>query len=86
MINLGHCSSAIEVQPGETNQVLQRDDDFYPIRIPGVEFQIAAMWALDDFTLENGATRVVPGSQGHRESRDVKSTDIIQAEMPKGSA
>jgi ectoine hydroxylase-related dioxygenase (phytanoyl-CoA dioxygenase family) len=78
-------STAIEIQPGEVNQVLHRDDDFYPIRIPGVEFQIAAMWALDDFTLENGATRVVPGSQGLRESREVKSTDIIQAEMPKGS-
>jgi ectoine hydroxylase-related dioxygenase (phytanoyl-CoA dioxygenase family) len=78
-------STAIEIQPGEVNQVLHRDDDFYPIRIPGVEFQIAAMWALDDFTLENGATRVVPGSQGLRESREVKCTDIIQAEMPKGS-
>jgi len=81
---IGSCT-AIEIQPGEANQVLHRDDDFYPICIPGVEFQIAAMWALDDFTLENGATRVVPGSQGNRESRDVKSTDIIQAEMPQGS-
>lgn len=55
-------STAIEIQPGEASQVLHRDDDLYPIRIPGVELQIAAMWALDDFTLENGATRVVPGS------------------------
>jgi len=78
-------STAIEIQPGEANQVLHRDDDFYPICIPGVEFQIVAMWALDDFTLENGATRVVLGSQGLRENTVVKSTDIIQAEMPKGS-
>ncbi|WNC68904.1 phytanoyl-CoA dioxygenase family protein [Thalassotalea nanhaiensis] len=78
-------STAIEILPGEADQVLHRDDDFYPIRIPDVEFQIAAMWALDDFTLENGATRVVPGSQDLREIEDVKASDITQAVMPKGS-
>ncbi|WNC72012.1 phytanoyl-CoA dioxygenase family protein [Thalassotalea psychrophila] len=78
-------STAIKIQPGEAEQVLHRDDDFYPIRIPDVEFQIAAMWALDDFTLYNGATRVVPGSQDLRDSSNVKASDITQAVMAKGS-
>ncbi len=39
-------STAIEIHPGEGAQQLHRDDDFYPMRIPGVEFQISAMWAM----------------------------------------
>lgn len=77
-------STGIEIHPGEADQVLHRDDDFYPIRIPGVEFQISAMWALDDFTLENGATRVVPGS--HRNLQEEAGEDqVVQAVMSKGS-
>ena len=30
-------STAIEIMPGEGDQVLHRDDDFYPIRVPGIE-------------------------------------------------
>jgi ectoine hydroxylase-related dioxygenase (phytanoyl-CoA dioxygenase family) len=78
-------STAIEIHPGETAQQLHRDDDFYPIRIPGVEFQISAMWALDDFTAENGATRVVPGSQDLREIDTIPEDQITQATMPRGS-
>ncbi|WP_050927722.1 phytanoyl-CoA dioxygenase family protein [Aestuariivita boseongensis] len=78
-------STAIEIMPGEGNQVLHRDDDFYPIRIPGVEFQISAMVALTDFTLENGATRVVPGSQDMREIDSITDDQVTQAVMPRGS-
>jgi ectoine hydroxylase-related dioxygenase (phytanoyl-CoA dioxygenase family) len=57
---IGSCTG-IEILPGEADQELHRDDDLYPLRIPGVEYQISAMWALDDFTASNGATRLVPG-------------------------
>lgn len=78
-------SAAIEILPGEKDQELHRDDDMYPIRIPDVEFQVSAMWALDDFTEENGATRVVPGSHDLREFDDITEDDIEQAVMPRGS-
>ena len=81
---IGSCT-AIEILPGEEAQVLHSDDGFYPIKIPGVEFQISAMWALDDFTAQNGATRVIPGSQGQQETLDPKKGDVVLAEMPKGS-
>ena len=81
---IGSCT-AIEICPGEEDQMLHRDDEFYPMRIPNVEFQLSAMWALDDFTLENGATRVVPGSNDLRRIPDVEEADVVQAVMPKGS-
>ncbi len=87
-----HCSNyrigsttAIEVHPGEDAQVLHRDDGFYPMRLPDVEFQISAMWALDDFTAENGATRIVPGSHDLRGIDSVEENDVEQAVMPRGS-
>ncbi len=91
---LNHCLSyqvgsttAIEIWPGETQQVLHRDDTIYPMRLPGVELQISAMWALADFTARNGATRVVLGSH-HLELEDSESVsdeNVHDAVMPKGS-
>jgi len=78
-------SAAIEIHPGEKDQVLHRDDDVYPVKIPDVEFQVSAMWALDDFTEENGATRVVPGSNDRRSVDDIAEDDVVRAAMPKGS-
>jgi len=83
--------TAIEIQPGEADQVLHVDDGIYPLRMPGVQFQISAMWALEDYTAKNGATRVVPGS--HLEPSLTRwdaatlneGQSVVQAVMPKGS-
>lgn len=83
---IGSCT-AIEIHPGETDQRLHRDDSIYPIRMPGIEWQVSVMWSLDDFTLENGATRLVPGSHRWVSPRMPNDEDeVIQAPMPKGSA
>lgn len=79
--------TAIEILPGESAQALHRDDSLYPIEINGMELEIGVMWALNDFTLENGATRVVPGS--HRFIRSWHLPDLSNWEaavMPAGSA
>src|SRR5262245_17021005 len=52
--------TAISIGPGEAAQRLHRDDSVYPVARPHAEFVINTMWALDDFTTENGATLVVP--------------------------
>ena len=93
-ILLPHCAtyqvgsmSAIEILPGESAQALHRDDSLYPIENAGMELQIGVMWALDDFTAENGGTRVVLGS--HRFLRSWHLPDVSDWEaavMPKGSA
>jgi len=79
-------SDAIEIHPGETAQILHRDeDDLYPIISPDVEYQISAMWALSDFTRENGATRLVLKSHRKNRGRSFTDDDVIQAVMPKGA-
>lgn len=55
--------STISIGPGEAPQPIHADD--LAVRLPRpfpVPLVVTAMWALDDFTAENGATRVVPGS------------------------
>ena len=91
---LPHCATyqigsltAIEILPGESAQALHRDDSLYPIEISGLELQIGVMWALDDFTEENGATRVVPNSHRFLRSWHLPGLDDWEsAVMPKGSA
>ena len=78
-------TTAIEIWPGETAQVLHRDDGIYPISLAGMELQVSAMWSLQDFTVENGATRVVLGSHRRLEPYRPKDADVSQAVMPKGS-
>jgi ectoine hydroxylase-related dioxygenase (phytanoyl-CoA dioxygenase family) len=73
----------IQIGPGEKAQVLHRDDAVYPLPRPHPEVVLNTMWAFDDFTEENGATRLVPGSQGSDEAPGEAAW--VAAEMPAGS-
>lgn len=78
--------TGIEILPGEGRQRLHRDQNCYSHRVPGIEFEVVALWAFDEFTVENGATHVVPGS--HRWPLDrLPAADqaTLQAVMPAGS-
>ena len=52
----------IQIGPGEPAQVLHHDDLVYPLPWPHAEVVLNSMWAFDDFTLENGATRFATSS------------------------
>lgn len=75
----------IDIGPGESAQGLHRDDVVYPLPWPHQQVVLNTMWALDDFTPENGATLIVPGS--HRTSPADPPPDeaAIVATMPAGS-
>jgi ectoine hydroxylase-related dioxygenase (phytanoyl-CoA dioxygenase family) len=43
------------------------------------------MWALDDFTEDNGATRFIPGSHRWVDGRPDGDEEMVHAVMPAGS-
>jgi hypothetical protein len=74
---------AIQVHPGQKAQVLHYDQGIYPLPRDR-DVMITALWALDDFTADNGATRIVPGSHLRRAGKP-DPAETIPAEMPAGS-
>lgn len=76
-------TSTVTLGPGEAAQVLHHDDGCYPLARPHPPLMVSAMWAIDDFTEENGATRVVPGS--HLWTDVDPESPTIPLEMPAGS-
>jgi ectoine hydroxylase-related dioxygenase (phytanoyl-CoA dioxygenase family) len=93
-LNLGHL---LQRGPGSDEQWLHRDEAVWSdVPRPGPELQLATVIAFVDFTRDNGATRVVPGS--HRwPDRKLSPAEqvmapppapekIAYAEMPAGSA
>ena len=78
-------TQAIRIESDERRQIFHRDDEFYPIEKRGAEFMINAMWALDDFTEANGATRIVKGSHVGEIDREPAPDAIEAAEMRRGS-
>jgi ectoine hydroxylase-related dioxygenase (phytanoyl-CoA dioxygenase family) len=75
--------NAIEIHPGETSQFLNQDDAVFPIARPHPPLIVNTMWALTEFTAENGATRLVPCSQDATEVDEDPS--VVTAEMEPGS-
>mgnify|MGYP005734527553 FL=1 len=78
---------AIHVHPGETPQPMHIDDNAgnLPFPRPRAHFGVSTIWALDDFTADNGATEVVAGSHRWPEERQAKEDEITQVVMPAGS-
>ncbi len=81
-----HFSSAIQIGPGESSQILHRDRGVWGGYIPRkVETQFSTVWAINDFTKENGATQVVPGSHKWDKNREPMPEEIAYVEMKAGS-
>ncbi|MGH9025405.1 MAG: phytanoyl-CoA dioxygenase family protein [Acidimicrobiia bacterium] len=76
--------TGIEIRPGEEPQVLHRDEDIYPIARPHPELVTNVMWAFDDFTEANGATRLLRGTH-KSQGPQAPDAPVSYAEMPAGS-
>jgi ectoine hydroxylase-related dioxygenase (phytanoyl-CoA dioxygenase family) len=78
--------SSIAIGPGEQAQPIHADDQLIPIPKPHPPTVCNTMWALTDFTDENGATRLVPGSHLAEDNPTYGGDyDTVAAEMAKGS-
>jgi ectoine hydroxylase-related dioxygenase (phytanoyl-CoA dioxygenase family) len=82
-----HLTQLISIGGGEPMQQIHRDQwafDFFPFP-NGFEVQCNTIWALTDFSAENGATRVIPGSHRYADKLKFTEEQTEPAEMASGS-
>ncbi len=78
--------SSIAIGSDEQAQPIHSDDQLIPLPKPHPPLICNTMWAITDFTEENGATRLCPGTHAADHSPDLlEHYDSIAAEMPRGS-
>lgn len=80
-----HLTQVIRLKPGQPAQPIHRDRWAWGKYLQGVEPQLNTIWAMTDFTKENGATQVVPGSIDWPDDRQPTPEEIAYAEMSAGS-
>ncbi len=79
-------TQTIAIGPEEPAQLLHRDRLAWGGYLPrSIEPQLNTIWAITEFTEENGATRVVPGSNEWPDDREATEDEVVQAVMPAGS-
>ena len=86
---LGHyqlsAPTGIQIGPGERAQVLHQDQSIYPLPPDYPDVVLNTMWALDDFTEANGATRLIPGSHRWVDRLPSRDDETVDAVMTAGS-
>ena len=83
-LNIAH---VLDRGPGSEQQYAHRDEDVWPyVPRPRDVLQVASIIALEDFTSENGATRIVPGSHQWEAGRQPEPHELVPAAMKAGAA
>jgi ectoine hydroxylase-related dioxygenase (phytanoyl-CoA dioxygenase family) len=83
--------TAIDIGPGEDPQPIHGDDIVMSrhLQRPHAPMMVTSMWALTDFTADNGGTLFVPGSHVFPQSADepgaLDGVEIRALEMPAGA-
>src|SRR6185312_4681327 len=72
--------------PGQEAQPMHEDTQLIPLPRPHIPITLNAIWALSDFTNNNGATRIVPRSHKLDHAPVYgRNYDSVTATMPAGS-
>ena len=80
-----HLTQVIRITPGQKKQQIHRDRWAWGTYLKNVEPQFNTIWAITDFTKENGATQVCPGSLDWPDDYQPTDDQIGYAEMSAGS-
>ena len=77
----------INILSGEQAQPIHFDDGFYQLPRPRKPLGAATIWALDDFTEENGSTLLIPGSHQWDDRRpdEADMAKQVKCQMTAGS-
>jgi hypothetical protein len=79
-------AQVINIMGQSPAQPLHIDDGFYRWPRPRPALSAATVFAIDDFTADNGATVAIPGSHRWGEERvPQQGDDVVPAVMPAGS-
>ena len=74
---------------GDSALDLHADQAMFPEPLPAHNMMFTACWVTDEFTLEGGATRIVPGTNRHlrhpTEEEIADNSGAIATECPAGS-
>ncbi len=81
-----HSFCSLILGPGQPAQPLHEDTQLIPLPRPHVPIVVNAIWALTDFTEDNGGTLIVPGSHRYDRAPEYGRAYPAQpATMPAGS-
>jgi ectoine hydroxylase-related dioxygenase (phytanoyl-CoA dioxygenase family) len=80
-------TTSMHISPGETAQLLHADDGMISLPRPHPATMVTTLWALSEFTKDNGATRLISGSHLEPDRAPESEGDLVPllAEMPAGS-
>jgi ectoine hydroxylase-related dioxygenase (phytanoyl-CoA dioxygenase family) len=80
-------TTSMHIGPGETEQLLHSDDGMISLPRPHPATMVTTLWALSEFTKDNGATQLIPGSHRRPEGAPLPEDEntVLAAEMPAGS-
>ena len=80
-------TTIFDLRKGSVPQPLHQDDSIWPIPRPHPPFVANSMLVVDEFTIEKGATHVVPGSHKWHNVpvRQPPEVEAVQLEMKPGS-
>lgn len=79
-------TQGLALHPGAPPQLPHRDQDMWGGAIGEVEYLVNVMWPFTNYTAENGATLIYPGSHGRKALDAATSPGEFAAELEPGSA